>query len=665
MGENYSDDSVVGSKDTQSTRSTRGKICLNGLAQRRVKGIIQEVEFNEHGQSIGKVASEMQSYIGLITREHVKVNHKTWREVPKDVKYMIWETVNLSYKVPHSWRSGCLESACTKWRIWKSRLYHDYIVSNKDNPTKLHAPPPDSAILAVDWGQFVISRMSNEFKKDELYGDDEIDRAIMWKKARVRKEGETKDENVKMAIDRIDKYIREKDEGVFKSKGHYDDLLTCALEKPEHSWCVRGIGAYVNPSTYFKCPRERRFRVDEEQARELENAKKRISKQDHVLAEYDTRMHLQDKLISELLDRIGKLEEGAWTKTKLTEEKGSCSVKLPSVEFGEEYEDYELGEDAVILVDGVATLKGKSVALTVGSSKKIVGYGTVVGVNTSSLHGTPMPKSCVRVAIDESVDENASLPFPIPDVSNNVGNAIGSHVAWPAHLVVAREKGGRGILFSLDIDLLGSECDIWIHFEDIVPFCDLEPISGACIVVYIWHLYTKLKEENTNDGFLFVNPFSISYAPKVQRDERARMLAERLESASSDQLVLVPCNVGEHWILTIIQPHKEHVILMDPLAHRNRDSTWKYVVDIAMNMFNAKLGKKGKKTPNWEVIKGPIQPDSKQCGYYVMRFVNDIVKGLAKDDNISIGSLFNKKEYSKVEIDEIREDWATCVIDHI
>ncbi|KAH6787600.1 hypothetical protein C2S52_007152 [Perilla frutescens var. hirtella] len=523
-------------------------------------------------------------------------------------------------------------------------------------------------------------------------------------KARVTKEGETKDENVKMAIDRIDKYIHEKEEGVFKSKGHYDDLLTCALEKLEHSGRVRGIGAYVNPSTYFKCPRERRFRVDEEQARELEDAKKRISQQDNVLAEYDTRMHLQDKLISELLDRIEKLEEGAGTKTKLTEEKGSCSVKLPSVEFGEEYEDDELDEDAVILVDGLATLKGKSVALTVGSSKKIVGYGTVVGVNTSSLHGTPMPKSCVRVAIDEAVDENASLPFPILDVSNNVGNAIGSHVAWPAHLVVAREKtptknivgkkvakermvknyallppslkalycyceksikGGRGILFSLDIDLFGSECDIWIHFEDIVRFYDLEPISGACIVVYIWHLYTKLKEENTNDRFLFVNPFSISYAPKVQRDERARMLAERLESASSDQLVLVPCNVGEHWILTIIQPHKEHVILMDPLAHRNRDSSWKYVVDIAMNMFNAKLGKKGKKIPNWEVIKGPIQPDSKQCGYYVMRFVNDIVKGLAKDDNISIGSLFNKKEYSKVEIDEIREDWATCVLDHI
>ncbi|KAH6777396.1 hypothetical protein C2S51_008708 [Perilla frutescens var. frutescens] len=157
MGENDSDDSAVASKDTQSTRSTRGKICLNGLVQRRVKRIIQEVEFNKHGHPIGKVASEMQSYIGHITREHVKVNHKTWREIPKDVKDMIWETVNLSYKVPQSWRSGFLESACTKWCTWKSRLYHDYIVPNKDNPTKLHAPPPDSGILAVDWGQFVIS----------------------------------------------------------------------------------------------------------------------------------------------------------------------------------------------------------------------------------------------------------------------------------------------------------------------------------------------------------------------------------------------------------------------------------------------------------------------------------------------------------------------------
>ncbi|KAH6786603.1 hypothetical protein C2S52_006155 [Perilla frutescens var. hirtella] len=500
----------------------------------------------------------MQSYIGLITQQHAKVNYKTWRHVPKEVKYLIWESVNLLYKVLESWRSGFLESASTKWHVWKSRLYNEFIVPNKDDPTKLHTPPPDSGILAVDWDQFVISHMSNEFKKlsdeqkerrnkhiyphrlshkgyadltesmkDKLHGDNEIDRAIMWKKTQVMKEMETMDDNLKMTINRIEK-------GVFKSEGRYDDLLTCALEKPEHSRRVRGIGAY-----------------------------------------------------------------------------------------------------------------GKPVALTMRSTKTIVGYGTVIGVYTL-LHGAPMPKSCVCVAIGEAVGENAPLPFPIPYVSYNIGSVIGSHVAWPAYLVVVREKtptknmvekkvvrermvknyaslpstlkalycysgksikDRRGIPFSLDADVLGSECEISIHFEDVVPFCNLEQISGASIIVYIRHLYTKLKEENTNDRFLFVNPFAISYAPKVQRDERACMLVERLESTPSNQLVFVPCNMG------------------------------------TMNMFNAKLGRKGKKTSNWEVIKGPIQPNSKLCGYYVMRFMNDIVKGF--DDTISITSLLTKRSIPK------------------
>lgn len=76
--------------------------------------------------------------------------------------------------------------------------------------------------------------------QEELYNDDEIDRAIMWKTARLSKEGDTKDENLKMTIQKIEKYIREKEDGVFKSKGRYSDLLTSALEKPEHSGRVRG-----------------------------------------------------------------------------------------------------------------------------------------------------------------------------------------------------------------------------------------------------------------------------------------------------------------------------------------------------------------------------------------------------------------------------------------
>lgn len=96
MASNENNESTLSSKDSESTKAKRGKVCLHRLAKRRNKGIIEDVEFNQHGQPVGKIASEMQSYIGLLARDHVHVNIKSWREVSKDVKEHIWASVKVS-----------------------------------------------------------------------------------------------------------------------------------------------------------------------------------------------------------------------------------------------------------------------------------------------------------------------------------------------------------------------------------------------------------------------------------------------------------------------------------------------------------------------------------------------------------------------------------------
>lgn len=96
MTEIDSDDTRLELKHVQSTRSTRGKVQLNKLLLRRARGIIQEVEFNKHGHPFGPVASEMQSYIGLLARQEVKISYKSWKLVPNEVKEFIWESVNVS-----------------------------------------------------------------------------------------------------------------------------------------------------------------------------------------------------------------------------------------------------------------------------------------------------------------------------------------------------------------------------------------------------------------------------------------------------------------------------------------------------------------------------------------------------------------------------------------
>ncbi|XP_057795260.1 uncharacterized protein LOC131011485 isoform X2 [Salvia miltiorrhiza] len=85
----------------------------------------------------------------------------------------------------------------------------------------------------------------------------------------------------------------------------------------------------------------------------------------------------------------------------------------------------------------------------------------------------------------------------------------------------------------------------------------------------------------------------------------------------------------------------------------------------AMSIYNANKGKKFKNSAKWETVKAPRQPGGTECGFFVMRYMKEIVQGFEKDANISLPSLFTNVQYSQVEIDEVREEWAKCVLTHV
>ncbi|XP_074573663.1 uncharacterized protein LOC141830081 [Curcuma longa] len=167
------DSQEVGSKGmTQTTRSKRGRTQMNKLAVQRVQGVKQSVRFNEYGQPVGQKASELQSFIGVLAREKVNINYHSWKQVPDEVKNMIWESVNLTYKMDPKWRNGCLSSANAKWRQYKTHLTRTFIRPNRNNPKLLNKVPQGHCISPKDWSSFVISRMSEDFiKKSELQSE--------------------------------------------------------------------------------------------------------------------------------------------------------------------------------------------------------------------------------------------------------------------------------------------------------------------------------------------------------------------------------------------------------------------------------------------------------------------------------------------------------------
>ncbi|CAL2257852.1 unnamed protein product [Prunus armeniaca] len=69
-----------------------------------------------------------------------------------------------------------------------------------------------------------------------------------------------------------------------------------------------------------------------------------------------------------------------------------------------------------------------------------------------------------------------------------------------------------------------------------------------------------------------------------------------------------------------------------------------------------------RKSPIWKNLQGtPRQPTNVECGYYVMRFMRDIIHELG----LAFEKKFNKKKepvvYTQELIDKVRLEWAEFV----
>ncbi|KAH6779537.1 hypothetical protein C2S52_010774 [Perilla frutescens var. hirtella] len=218
---------------------------------------------------------------------------------------------------------------------------------------------------------------------------------------------------------------------------------------------------------------------------------------------------------------------------------------------------------------------------------------------------------------------------------------------------------GLSISIPLADNVFGNEVTIYIFFEDVNNMCELNAISAACL-----HLYKECENENLPDRFRFANPYEVSINPKMEQLQKVDLLAKRLIGTSTNQLVLVPCNVGWHWILLVINPHIETVYVLDPLNNQTHLEQLKDVVDMAIKSFNLNKGKRGRKNVLWEKIKCPQQPDGKQCGFYIMCYMKDIIENCGSVGSIPLSSsVFSEGYYSKTEIDEVRTEWAEFVYD--
>ncbi|XP_040372966.1 uncharacterized protein LOC121052304 [Rosa chinensis] len=312
----------------------RHAVTMSRITSRKNRIQKKVVLFNRKGTPCGKVAKQMQSYIGVLARRKVPIIRENWKAATDEEKNKIWQRVQVPFLIGPEAKKLVLESAATKWRQFKSLLTSKYIIPYLDDHEALRYPPDDYPfILADHWTEFVKMRTKASFLEkrreqqerrslnkyphrmsrkgyagleDELatgMSDEEVDRATLWIKGRQTKDGSFKDEESKRTAEKIANLKRKVASGELNAEGT-NDVLTLALGTPEHGGRVRGIGGFVTPSTYFHLPKRRKESIE---------ATVRVSVQKILLEEREKIVEeARERIIEEAKEKILADERAMW-----------------------------------------------------------------------------------------------------------------------------------------------------------------------------------------------------------------------------------------------------------------------------------------------------------------------------------------------------------------
>ncbi|KAJ1413228.1 Ulp1 protease family, C-terminal catalytic domain [Sesbania bispinosa] len=221
--------------------------------------------------------------------------------------------------------------------------------------------------------------------------------------------------------------------------------------------------------------------------------------------------------------------------------------------------------------------------LFLNSPRRHVARGTVYNKGGVTPHTMSLPPGHHKVSIDvvQSHEKDSPLPVPIEDENLiTLRDAIGTYVAWPRSLInlpprvpPPSSKGKENEHFQTK-EFVTSPMKGSVHRIILEEFAAAEGILA----------FKNLRIMVQGDVFVHVveNTYSKDYWGKEFKDKigtneiielkekktvNAHIVQALQRYANQGHLVLVPCNVGDHWVLIVINTSDETVYYMDPFRH--------------------------------------------------------------------------------------------------
>ncbi|RVW67500.1 hypothetical protein CK203_063103 [Vitis vinifera] len=591
-------------------RRCRGITRKSMIIKNRSKGVKLVIKYNPDGIYVGQASVHLTSFLGVLARTMVPIRYNSWRDVPIQVKNNLWDTIEASFTLDSKSRRNCMLTMGKCFRSFKNMLTVKYVIPFKDQPEDFREVQKERRKKHIY--NHHLSRKGYAGLEDEMMATsgytEIIDRSILWKKAMEKKDG-TYDEVVIPVVEKIDKMLKESRESGRIFSGN-NDILTEALGTPEYSGRVRAKGKHYTPHQYFHSMANSAMRefVKESQER-------------------------QSKFEANILAQLSQM-----MPSTPQSDVSSSNVKQNQIVLPQAIEQPKCQVDDHLPIVQKAN-KVRKCQLAIGTKENVVAAGTIIlecGVN-------------FLVVVDASYEPNAPLPVPIPNQIKTIGEALGYQVLWPAQMVSLtthpiqdskkfkkqRNKETR----------LSSKDENPIDIKNFATLVGLLLKEGKVHAVNI-----------TKDVFGESSLVSKAGMGEASKESRSRVIANRLMNANHADFIFIPYNPSYHWVLVALETRTMIAYYLDSLEDQPSDDL-KEIVNMALRIHPPQKHKSSKREPTWVVVGCPIQPGSVECGYYVMRYMRDIIA----DQGCLTSKFHGKKSYSKDELNEVRSEWVMLV----
>ncbi|KAL6574303.1 hypothetical protein OROHE_001207 [Orobanche hederae] len=692
---------------SKKTVAKRGVTRLQEIHKAKSSGKRTKIEWNERGQPIKHDSKGFASFIGLTVRRLVPISLDSWSAIKNKAavdtyKQNIWDEVQKAYIIGEEHRDYVLREAGRLHRAFRTKMASLYLqVGNIFRK----CPEQYAYIKQEDWDIFVAQRMSEDFQKiskanreralnpqypyrksrlgiarleadmmEEVECGTVVPRCSVWKASRVNKNGVIDNENVQAVVDKCENLkassIEEEREDLGPSA-----ILFEALNLPNYSGRVRSYGF------------GRQQQVEERQQPE----KVVDMQQPENVAERQPPEKVAERHQPEELVKRRKPKEVV--ERQQPSDNASCNP----ASFGD-------------IPQGLFPVN----IYLASPSRCLVARGKLYNTKGNTVHGMTLPPGYVKVKIEVSVVPNALFPISVEygDVTM-VSQAIGTIVTWPLQLLeFVREcekipvqsqnkdknvqrsvesvsspnkskkqnkvqespkvggstalanlsflemytqkmlRAGSLIKLNMEENIFGEEFSEQLLVENIKEIIDHNSLSACIITVFARYLYDKFISPNG-----LISKFSF-ISPHVSRDDnQGKAIANILlkDNEVKDRMIFAPCNLAKHWVLLVINPHAEMIYYMDPSSGEpTKYPNLKTKFENALQIYRAHSNSKC-----------PRQINVIDCGYFVMRYMKEVI--MENDNIIPVNYYPDHKDqtYTKDNLTEIKDDWATYMVDDI